>query len=583
MNSPKLEAAGHDRGLRRPLALLALLGLPLVMVACSEKDKPEVIDETAPQVRVLFPVGRVDDNPVVADSTDVYAIARDESGVQRVEVYYRRLTDSEPQLSASTTTPITSAEIPDSLSEIVQVPAGWNLFRVRWRTLTIHSGVKPLLFARATDPRGNVGVSEAVTVLIRNRGDELVPPIVDFVVSPRDPKARQEVEFDPQPGQLTYDAQDPPERIELRWDFDGNANPDDPESGGWDTDWVRATQKQTRVFENQGTYHIQVIAKNSYLEEYRVNDTHSVRVRSSSGDPNPPEPDNYITLPAGEFTIGIQDTALVSQGVVDEDETPAFKVRFSGPVKIERTEVTNKLYLAYINAALAKGVVEFTSTGVYYKDRAAPKDTTLLYLTLDNSKIFYNLDTRVFQISDGFVDHPVTGVTYYGAEAYAFFYGLRLPYEAEWEAAARGDSTAWMYAWGRSFFDGDATGKARCNYSRSGDTFESGTTPAGYYNGTAYGTFQTVDTQSYVFPGEPGGMYDVAGNVSEWIGDWYAPYPGTLQQDYQGPSSGIFKVIRGGSYQSSVRGMRCTDRSAGAPLDASYPSVGFRTAYVPLR
>lgn len=582
MNSPKLEAAERNKGLRRPLSLLALLGLPLVMVACSEKDKPEVIDESAPQVRVVFPAGRVDDNPVVADSTDVYAIAQDESGIQRVDIYYRRLTDVEAQLAASSSTPISASEIPDSLSGVVQVPAGWNLFRVRWRTKTIHSGVKPLLFARAADPRGNIGVSDAVTVLIRNRGDDIVPPFVDFVISPRDPKAQQPVEFDPQPGTLTYDAQDPPDRIELRWDFDGNADLNDPESVGWDTDWVRATQKQTKVFQNQGNYLIQVIAKNSYLEEYRTNN-HRIRVSSESGEPRPPEPDNYVALPAGEYTIGVQDTSLVVDGSADEDETPAFKVRFSAPVKIERTEVTNRLFLAYIDSALAKGQIEFTSTGIYYKDRVAPKDSTFLYLTLDNSKIFYNLDTREFQISEGFVEHPVTGVTFYGAEAYAFYYGLRLPYEAEWEATVRGDSTAWMYAWGRSFFDGDATGKARCNYSRSGDTYEPGTTPIGYYNGQAYGTFQTVDTQSYLFRGEPGGLYDVAGNVSEWVGDWYGPYPGTTQQDYQGPTSGIFKVIRGGSYQSSVRGMRCTDRSAGAPLGASFPSVGFRTAYVPLQ
>ena len=568
-------------GMRHALYTIAIaVSCAVLFGSCSEDQKPITVDESAPSVRIAYPPTQIDRNVTVSDSTDVYLVARDDRGIDYVELFFRRPDEAEPRSVAVVRAPISASEVPDSLDAFVQVPEGSSLYRTRWRTQAISSGSRPNLFARAKDTSGNVGVSDQVTVFILNGNGDIGPPAVGFKITPSDPKEKAPVEFDALPGDATRDSIDSPDKILLKWDFEGNANIDDPEDPNWNTDWVRADIKQIYTYEREGTYNVQVLGKNTYYE-FPGKHRRQIRVKSEVGDPTPPDPDNYAELPAREFTIGTVDTNLAHSGIADADEYPSFRNRLNSRIAIEKTEVTNQLYLGYIQATLG-AETEFRAGGIFViKDRTLPNDSTVLGLSLENSRIFFNLDDREFQVQEGFADHPVTGVTYFGAEAYARHYGMRLPTEAEWECAARGDSSAWIFAWGRSLYDGDATGKARSNYSRSSDPFEPTTTPVKFYDGRLFNGFQTVDTPGYPFPdGVNNGVYDLAGNVAEWVLDWYGPYPANRQQDYSGPISGEFKVIRGGSYQSSgERGVRCTDRSAGAPLDASYPSVGFRCAF----
>jgi formylglycine-generating enzyme required for sulfatase activity len=119
-------------------------------------------------------------------------------------------------------------------------------------------------------------------------------------------------------------------------------------------------------------------------------------------------------------------------------------------------------------------------------------------------------------ISKGKEEHPVTYVTWQEARSYCVWEGRRLPSEQEWERAARGDNGN-KYSWGNEY---DET-KANLN---SGEVKAVG---------------------SYVDDRSPHGVYDMAGNVMEWVDDWYDAYPGSTStnKDYGGDKH---KVLRGG-------------------------------------
>jgi formylglycine-generating enzyme required for sulfatase activity len=151
-------------------------------------------------------------------------------------------------------------------------------------------------------------------------------------------------------------------------------------------------------------------------------------------------------------------------------------------------------------------------------------------------------------VEKGYEDHPVTNVSWYGAQAYCETFGMRLPTEAEWEKAARGTDGR-RYPWGNS------TDPGKLNAAhRLGDTAPVGTHPEG---------------------ASPYGVHDLAGNVWEWTADWYAAYPGS-------PHTSTFfgkkyKVVRGGSWNHPD-----SDASA-AHRDLAHPArrihvVGFRCA-----
>lgn len=123
-----------------------------------------------------------------------------------------------------------------------------------------------------------------------------------------------------------------------------------------------------------------------------------------------------------------------------------------------------------------------------------------------------NRPLQMFGVKPGYENHPMTLVTWFGAQAYCAFYGWRLPSELEWEKAARGTDNR-PFPWGYEI------GPENVNFYASRDPFErlagkqGDTTPVGFYNGRVYDGYQTADSPS------PYGLYDMAGNVWQWTGD----------------------------------------------------------------
>lgn len=558
-------------GMRGVIGSLAFWGVVVTtgLLGCTEDDPGPGSDSEGPELRVLFPPNRIDNRWVVSDSTYVYVAARDNNAVDRVDVWFSRPSEAVRRLVGSTTASFPLSQVPDSVSQEFTMPAGFDLYRVKWGTLNINSGTSPQVFATGVDRSGNEARSDIVTVRILNLGQDLLPPNAEFNVRPPSGTVADEFCFDPSP---TTDLIDGLDAIRVRWDFDGD--------GVWDIDWddnFFANQIVCHRYLTPRIYRARLQAQNSYIEDLSAIKEKNLVVAPEGGSPNPPNPGDFVAIAPGDYPRG-----AISDPVADLDEYPFHTVRMPFEVQIQRIETTNRLYLDYLQEELDRGpnsTILFQNNRILARRPVAPADSLDLYFDLTLSRIFYNVDTEEFEIEPGFEDHPVTGVSWYGANAYAFRYGLRLPSEAEWEVAARADSVFWRYPYGREITSGDPTGQQRVNYVTSGDPFEGdrGTTPVMYYNGTPNPQgFPTIDSPSARF-----GVYDLSGNVAEWVNDWYAGYGSQpLQNDPQGPAVGIFKVVRGGSYLSTPSAVRISGRDGDRTPDQAFPSIGFRVAFI---
>jgi formylglycine-generating enzyme required for sulfatase activity len=223
---------------------------------------------------------------------------------------------------------------------------------------------------------------------------------------------------------------------------------------------------------------------------------------------------------------------------------------------IDKYEVTNAQFKSFIDAGGYTTQAYWSGEG--WQERSAGGWTSPYYWT-----------TGVVHSGASWPDFPVAWISWYEAEAYANFAGKRLPTEGEWEKAARGTDQR-TYPWGNSIDE------SRANYWASGDPYESSgyTTPVGFYDGRLHPSpvFQTTNSPS------PYGAFDMAGNVREWVADWYGAYSAGQLSNPTGPLTGSYRVMRGGGWGENTSALRSADRSY-----YSYPNyrmnfVGFRCA-----
>ncbi|NHZ86885.1 MAG: SUMF1/EgtB/PvdO family nonheme iron enzyme, partial [Planctomycetia bacterium] len=205
-----------------------------------------------------------------------------------------------------------------------------------------------------------------------------------------------------------------------------------------------------------------------------------------------PEDIELITIPAGLYSFG-------ENGLEKYIKYDYMMMKYP---------VTNAQYVEYLKEASESGDIKITSqsvTGYYQGDKNWPSG---IYEFVDfndpDSRIGFNPpDEFVIKWNwfggrkEGYDHHPVTEVTWFGANAFAEYYGMRLPTKEEWEKAARAN-TFNIFSWGNDF---DST---KANFKNSGDIYDNDTTPVGFYNGDNNNT-----TDSY----SPYGIYDMCGNV----------------------------------------------------------------------
>ena len=150
-------------------------------------------------------------------------------------------------------------------------------------------------------------------------------------------------------------------------------------------------------------------------------------------------------------------------------------------------------------------------------------------------------------------DHPVVIVTWDEALAFCRGAGGRLPTEAEWEFAARGGRAGTIFPWG-----------SEPPIDRPG-----GAASAAFEGDRAYAA-KTFAPNAF-------GLYDMAGNVWEWVADWGGFYGRGPATDPTGPDSGRARVVRGGSYGDDAANLRNSTRTPNPP-DRANINVGFRCA-----
>lgn len=276
-----------------------------------------------------------------------------------------------------------------------------------------------------------------------------------------------------------------------------------------------------------------------------------------------------VVVPTGTFRMGDS----MGDGNPGDGETPVHEVTVS-EFTIDATSVTNDQFARFVNSTGYRTEAEvFGFSAVFH-----------LALDTDPAHVMGNATGTGWWLGvsgadwqnpggpgsglEGRGEHPVVHVSWNDAQVYCDWAGRRLPSEAEWERASRGELIGARYPWGDELMR--SGGGWNCNIWQGSfpveNTIDDGwltTAPVHSFAPNSYGLWQTV------------------GNVWEWCGDWYDPdyYRHSPPADPPGPEEGAQRVLRGGSYlchDSYCNRYRNSARSSNTP-DSSMGNAGFRT------
>jgi serine/threonine-protein kinase len=198
-------------------------------------------------------------------------------------------------------------------------------------------------------------------------------------------------------------------------------------------------------------------------------------------------------------------------------------------------------------------------------DEQPVRDVYMDAFWIDQTEVTYSMFSHFAPARSG--RYPVNNVSWEQAAAYCAWVGGRLPTEAEWEKAARGPEER-TYPWGNQLPAGDLANFADL---RSRLNWEDTSVDDGYGN--------TAPVGSYPAGASLYGALDMAGNVAEWVNDWYSEtyYSTAPLINPPGPAEGDYRVIRGGSWYSTAAGVRSADRAWYIP-EGGTDYTGFRCA-----
>lgn len=261
-------------------------------------------------------------------------------------------------------------------------------------------------------------------------------------------------------------------------------------------------------------------------------------------EPPTPTPEPLITetgsrmvlIPGGIFRMGDDESE-------DADQRPSHLIRLD-PYFIDETEVTNGEYKQCVDAGVCSPPASANATyhEAYFGDPT-------------------------------FDDYPVIFVSWFDAETFCTWRGARLPSEAEWEKAAGfepEEALKFRFPWGDEF-DGTRLNYCDANCPRD---FADVAVDDGHRD--------TAPVGSYANGRSPSNIYDLSGNVMEWVADWYDAryYEVSSDTNPLGPLEGTARVIRGGSWLSPEDSVHTTSRDSFDPSVAR-ANLGFRCAMTP--
>ncbi len=248
-----------------------------------------------------------------------------------------------------------------------------------------------------------------------------------------------------------------------------------------------------------------------------------------------------VLIPGGDFIMGLTDVDPLA-------------IQASGRVRITvnafwmgQFEVTNGQYRAFLRDNSGREAELLPDSTAWEREVGIPWRT-----------VFY---------SEEFSDYPVVAVSYDQAREFADWAGMRLPYESEWEYAARSGVSGRVFPWDGIYYQDQITGQIQANFAPRGDKALDGyvlTAPVGEY------------------PANNFRLYDMAGNVAEWIMDAYYPSYSTLQRTRGELITPRYvsdreprKIVRGGSWASDSFFIGVGARSF-QHKDQASARVGFR-------